>query len=74
MKPIADDVIANTYYTHFDYFLSCVPISGKVLKLEGYFVSRKVYTTRVPGEMCEEPLYNNYKEANQGLVDKLPWF
>jgi hypothetical protein len=24
-----------------------------------------------PGEMCEESLYENYKKANQGLVDKL---
>ena len=95
MKPIADDVIVNTYYIHFDYFLSCIPISGKVVKLEGSFVTRKVYTLysynitrfvpteacyqdcirnnniRVPGEMCEESLYDNYEEANQGLVDKL---
>jgi len=70
-------------------------IHGKVLKLEGSFVTRKVYTVysynitrfvptdachqdcirnnniRVPGEMCEESLYDNYEEANQGLVDKL---
>jgi hypothetical protein len=26
---------------------------------------------RVPGEMCEESLYDNYEKANQGLVDKL---
>jgi len=26
---------------------------------------------RVPGEMCEESLYDNYEEANQGLIDKL---
>ena len=95
MKPIANDVIVNAYYIHFDYFLSCIPISGKVLKLEGSFATRKVYTLysynitrfvptdachqdcirnnniRVPGEMCEESLYDNYEEANQGLVDKL---
>ena len=95
MKPIADDVIVNAYYIHFDYFLSCIPMSGKVLKLEGSFVTRKVYTLysynitrfvptdachqdcirnnniRVPGEMCEESLYDNYEDANQGLVDKL---
>ena len=95
MKPIVDDVIVNAYYIHFDYFLSCIPISGKVLKLEGSFITRKVYTSysynitrfvptdachqdcirnnnmRVPGEMCEESLYDNYEEANQGLVDKL---
>jgi hypothetical protein len=95
MKPIADDVIVNAYYIHFDYFLSCIPISGKVLKLEGSFVTRIVYTLysynitrlvpteacyqdcirnsniRVPGETCEEYLYDNYEEANQGLVDKL---
>ena len=77
--------------------LYLLPISGKVLKLEGSFVTRKVYTLysykitrfvptdachqdcirnnniRVPGEMCEESLYDNYEEANQGLVlvDKL---
>ena len=44
MKPIADDVIVNAYYIHYDYFLSCIPISGKVLKLEESFVTRKVYT------------------------------
>ena len=95
MKPIADDVIVNAYYIHFDYFLSCIPISGKVLKLEGSFVTRKYYTVysynitrfvptdachqdcirnnniRVPGEMCEESLYDNYQGANQGLVNKL---
>src|ERR1700730_12748619 len=97
MKHIADDVIVNAYYIHFDYFISCIPISGKVLKLKGSFVTRKVYTLysykitrfvptdachqdcirnnniRVPGEMCEESLYDNYEEANQGLVlvDKL---
>jgi len=95
MKPIADDIIVNAYYIHFDYFLSCIPISGSVLKLEGSFITRKVYTSysynitrfvptdachqdcirnnniRVPGEMCEESLYDNYEEANQGLVDKL---
>ena len=95
MKPIADDVIVNAYYIHYYHFLSCIPISGKVLKLEGSFVTRKVYTlysydiTRfvptdachqdcirsnnipVPSEMCEESLYDNYEEANQGLVDKL---
>src|ERR1700757_3089509 len=95
MKPIADDVIVNAYYIHFYYFLSCTPISGKVLKLEGSFVTRKYYTVysynitrfvptdachqdcirnnniRVPGEMCEESLYDNYEEANQVLVDKL---
>jgi hypothetical protein len=95
MKPIADDVIVNAYYIHFYYFLSCVPINGKILKLEGSFVTRKVYTfysynitrfvptdachqncirnnnIRVPGEMSEESLYDNYEEANQGLVDKL---
>lgn len=32
MKPIADDVIVNAYYIHFDYFLSCIPINGKILK------------------------------------------
>ena len=95
MRPIANDVIVNAYYIHFDYFLSCIPISGKVLKLEGSFATRKVYTLysynitrfvptdachqdcirnnniRAPGEMCEESLYDNYEEANQGLVDKL---
>ena len=93
MKPIADDVIVNAYYIHFDYFLSCIPISGKVLKLEGSFVTREVNTSynitrfvptdachqdcirnnnvRVPGEMCEESLYDNCEEANQGLVVKL---
>jgi hypothetical protein len=29
---------------------------------------------RVPGEMCEESLYDNYEKANQGLVDKLHGF
>jgi hypothetical protein len=95
MKPIADDVIVNPYYIHLDYFLSCIPINGKILKLEGSFVTREVYTfyscnitrfvptdachqdcirknnVRVPGEMCEESLYENYEKANQGLVDKL---
>ena len=95
MKPIADDVIVNAYYIHFDYFLSCIPINGKILKLEGSFVSREVCTfvtynitrfvptdachqdcmrnkkIRVPGEMCEESLYDNYEKANQELVDKL---
>ena len=95
MKHIADDVIVNAYYIHFDYFISCIPISGKVLKLEGSFITRKVYTSysynitrfvptdachqdcirnnnmRVPGEMCEESLYDNYEKANQGLADKL---
>jgi hypothetical protein len=95
MKPIADDVIVNAYYIHFDYFLSCIPVNGKILKLEGSFVTRKVNTfewynitrfvptdachqdcmrnnnIRVPGEMCEESLYDNYEKANQGLVYKL---
>ena len=95
MKSIVDNVIVNAYYIHFDYFLCCIPISGKVLKLEGSFITRKVYTSysynitrfvptdachqdcirnnnmRVPGEMCEESLYDNYEEANQGLIDKL---
>jgi hypothetical protein len=44
MKPIADDVIVNAYHIHFDYFLSCVPINGKILKLEGSFVTREVCT------------------------------
>jgi hypothetical protein len=95
MKPIADDVIVNAYYIHFDYFLSCIPINGKILKLEGSFVTREVCTfysynitrfvptdachqdcfrnnkIRVPGEMCQESLYDNYEKANQGLIDKL---
>jgi hypothetical protein len=95
MKPIADEVIVNAYYIHFDYFFSCIPINGKILKLEGSFVTRKVNTfewynirrfvptdachqdcmrnnnIRVPGEMCEESLYDNYEKANQGLVYKL---
>ena len=95
MKPIADDVIVNAYYIHFYYFLSCTPISGKVLKLEGSFVTRKYYTVysynitrfvptdachqdcirnnkiRVPGEMCEESLYESYEKANQIIVKKL---
>jgi hypothetical protein len=95
MKPIADDIIVNFYYIHFDYFLSCIPINGKILKLEGSFVTREVSTfgsynitrfvptdachqgcirnnkIRVPGEMCEESLYDNYEKANQGLVDRL---
>jgi hypothetical protein len=95
MKPIADELIVNAYYIHFYYFLSCVPINGKILKLEGSFVTRKVDTfesynitrfvptdachkdyirnnkIRIPGEMCEESLYENYEKANQVLVDKL---
>ena len=95
MKPIADELIVNAYYIHFYYFLSCIPINGKILKLEGSFVTREVHTVysynitrfvptdachkdcirnnkiRVPGEMCEESLYENYEKANQGLVDKL---
>ena len=95
MKPIADELIVNAYYIHFDYFLSCIPINGKILKLEGSFVTRKVDTfesynitrfvptdachkdcirnnkIRIPGEMCEESLYENYEKANQVLVDKL---
>ena len=66
MKPIADDVIVNAYYIHFDYFLSCIPISGKVLKLEGSFVTRKVYTvysyniTRfVPTDACHQDCIRN---------------
>jgi hypothetical protein len=45
MKHNADDVIVNTYYIHFDYFLSCIPIGGKILKLEGSFVTREVYSS-----------------------------
>src|SRR6266404_8725724 len=82
MKPIADDVIVNAYYIHFDYFLSCIPISGKVVKLEGSFVTRKVYTLYsynitkfAPTEACYQDCIRNnninYEEANQGLVDKL---
>jgi hypothetical protein len=95
MKPIADDVIVNAYYIHFDYFLSCIPINGKILKLEGSFVTREFDTfysynitrfvpteachkdcmrnnkIRVPGEMCEESLSDNYEKAKQILVDKL---
>jgi hypothetical protein len=95
MKPIADDVIVNAYYIHLDYFLSCIPINGNIIKLEGSFVTRQVDTSfpynitrfvptdacyqdcfrnnniRVPREMCEESLYDNYEKANQGLVDKL---
>ena len=95
MKLIEDGVIVNAYYIHFDYFFSCIPINGKILKLEGSFVTREVHTfysynitrfvptdachkdciqknkIRVPGEMCEESLYDNYEKANQGLVDKL---
>ena len=66
MKPIADDVIVNAYYIHFDYFHSCILISGKVLKLEGSFVTRKVYTlysyniTRfVPTEACHQDRIRN---------------
>jgi hypothetical protein len=44
MRPIADEVIENAYYIHFYYFLSCVSINGKILKLEGSFVTRKVFT------------------------------
>jgi hypothetical protein len=44
MKPIADDVIVNACYIDFDYFLSCIPINGKILKLEGSFVTREVYS------------------------------
>jgi hypothetical protein len=95
MKPIADDVIVNAYYIHYYYFLSCIPINGKVVKLEGSFVTREVdtflsynitrfvptdachqdcnrnYKIRIPGEMCEESLYDNYEKANQGLISKL---
>jgi len=95
MKPIADDVIVNAYYIHYYYFLSCIPINGKVLKLEGSFVTREVGTFfsynitrfvptdachqdcnrnnkfRIPGEMCEESLYDNCEKANQGLINKL---
>jgi hypothetical protein len=95
MKPIANDVIVKSYYIHFDYFLSCIPINGKILTLEGSFVTREADNffsynitrfiptdachkdcirnnkTRVPGEMCEESLYDNYEKANQGLLDKL---
>src|ERR1700746_1816528 len=95
MKPITDDVIAHGFYIHFDYLLSCIPINGKILKLEGSFVTREVCTfdsynitrfvptdachqdcirnnkIRVPGEMCEESLYESYEKANQILVKKL---
>jgi|SRR5271166_3035277 len=95
MKSIEDDVIVSAYYIHFDYFLSCIPINGKILKLEGSFVTREVCTfysynitrfvptdachqdcfrnnnIRVPREMCEESLYDNYEKANQELIDKL---
>jgi hypothetical protein len=94
MKPVADNTIVNAYYIHFYYFLSCIPINGRVLKLEGRFVTRELDTfdshkitrfvpvddchrdcirnnTRVPGELCEESLYDNYEEADQALLDRL---
>jgi hypothetical protein len=94
MKPVVDNTIVNAYYIYFDYFLSCIPVNGKILKLEGRFVTREVGTfypynitrfvpvddchrncirnnTRVPGEVCEESLYDNYEAANQALLKKL---
>jgi hypothetical protein len=66
MKPNANDVIVNTYYIHFDYFISCIPIGGKILKLEGSFVTREVYTlysyniTRfVPTDACHQDCIRN---------------
>src|SRR5207247_11326469 len=41
-KTIANDVIVSFYYIHFDYILSCITINGKILPLEGYFVTREV--------------------------------
>ena len=94
MKPVANNIIVNVYYIHFDYILSCIPVNGRILKLEGRFVTREVCTffsynitrfvpvddcyrdsirnnTRIPGELCEESLYDNYEEATQALLEKL---
>jgi hypothetical protein len=94
MKPVADNTIVSAYYIHFDYFLSCIPFNGRILKLEGRFVTREVCTffsysitrfvpiddchrdcirnnTRVPGELCEEALYDNRKSAKQAPIEKL---
>src|ERR1700730_12437772 len=58
-------------------------VTRKVYTLYSYKITRLVPTDacyqdcirnnniRVLGEMCEESLYDNYEEANQGLVDKL---
>jgi hypothetical protein len=66
MKPIAEDVIVNAYYIHFDYLLSCIPINGKILKLEGSFVIREVYASRsynitrfVPTAACHQDCMRN---------------
>jgi hypothetical protein len=66
MKPIAEDVIVNAYYIHFDYLLSCIPINGKILKLEGSFVIREVYASRsynitrfVPTDACHQDCMRN---------------
>ena len=94
MKPVADNTIVSAYYIHFDYFLSCIPVNGRILKLEGRFVTREICTffsynitrfvpvddcnrncirnnSRVPAELCEESLYENYEAANQALLEKL---
>jgi hypothetical protein len=44
MKPVADNTIATAHYIYFDYFLSCIPVNGRKLKLEGRFVTREVCT------------------------------
>jgi hypothetical protein len=66
MKATADDVMVNVYYIHLDYFLSCIPINGTILKLEGSFVIREVCTfysyniTRfVPAEDCYQNCVRN---------------
>jgi hypothetical protein len=44
MEPVADNTIATTYNIYFDYFLPCIPVNGRILKLGGRFVTREVCT------------------------------
>ena len=58
-------------------------VTRKVYTLYSYKITRFVPTDachqgcirnnniRLPGEMCEESLYDNYAEANQGLVERI---
>jgi hypothetical protein len=34
-EPVADNTIATAYYIYFDYFLPCIPVNGRILKLGG---------------------------------------
>jgi hypothetical protein len=79
MKPIAHNTIVSAYYIHFDYFLSCIPVNGRILKLEGRFVTREVCTfisyniTRfVPVDDCHRDcIRNNTRVPGELCVESL---